>query len=184
MRVFLPALMVAASVSAAIAQQPIQPLPKVGGCPLGYYSSGSYCVPSKSGNTLVRLRKQAIAARWASTARVTTASAARATTEKRSRSRGRPARWDGSAPAATASRIADGRTLYRPIQVTPYGHDNPSRPRRRESADCQAIFKCANEQSANTLSCQSAAACSAGCLCNSRIKNPGCFLAIRFVSAM
>ena len=30
----------------AIAQQPVQPLTKVGGCPLGYYSSGSYCVPS------------------------------------------------------------------------------------------------------------------------------------------
>ncbi|CAK6687054.1 hypothetical protein [Synechococcus sp. CBW1107] len=57
MRVFLPALMVAASVSAAIAQQPIQPLPKVGGCPLGYYSSGSYCVPSKSGNTRGALEK-------------------------------------------------------------------------------------------------------------------------------
>ena len=57
MRVFLPALMVAASVSAAIAQQPIQPLPKVGGCPLGYYISGSYCVPSKSGNTRGALEK-------------------------------------------------------------------------------------------------------------------------------
>ena len=57
MRVFLPALMVAASVSAAIAQQPIQPLPKVGGCPLGYYGSGSYCVPSKSGNTRGALEK-------------------------------------------------------------------------------------------------------------------------------
>jgi hypothetical protein len=36
---------------AAMAQQPVQPLPKVGGCPLGYYSSGNYCVPSMSGNT-------------------------------------------------------------------------------------------------------------------------------------
>jgi hypothetical protein len=25
-----------------------QPLPKVGVCPLGYYSSGSYCVPSRN----------------------------------------------------------------------------------------------------------------------------------------
>ena len=41
----------------AIAQQPVQPLPKVGGCPLGYYSSGSYCVPSKSGNTRGALEK-------------------------------------------------------------------------------------------------------------------------------
>jgi len=43
--------------SASLAQQPVQPLPKVGGCPLGYYSSGSYCVPSKSGNTRGALEK-------------------------------------------------------------------------------------------------------------------------------
>jgi hypothetical protein len=41
----------------AVAQQPVQPLPKVGGCPLGYYSSGSYCVPSKSGNPRGALEK-------------------------------------------------------------------------------------------------------------------------------
>ena len=49
------ALLVAAgmllSASTALAQQPVQPLPKVGGCPLGYYSSGGYCVPSSGGNT-------------------------------------------------------------------------------------------------------------------------------------
>ena len=39
------------------AQQPVQPLPKVGSCPLGYYSSGSYCVPSRSGNTRGALEK-------------------------------------------------------------------------------------------------------------------------------
>jgi len=43
--------------SAALAQQPVQPLPKVGSCPLGYYSSGSYCVPSRSGNTRGALEK-------------------------------------------------------------------------------------------------------------------------------
>jgi hypothetical protein len=37
--------------STALAQQPVQPLPRSGGCPLGYYSSGSYCVPSSGGNT-------------------------------------------------------------------------------------------------------------------------------------
>ena len=31
----------------ALAQQPVRPLPKAGGCPLGYYSSGSYCVKSR-----------------------------------------------------------------------------------------------------------------------------------------
>ena len=41
----------------AAAQQPVQPLPKVGSCPLGYYSSGSYCVPSRSGNTRGALEK-------------------------------------------------------------------------------------------------------------------------------
>ena len=39
------------NASAAPAQQPVQPLPKVGGCPLGYYSSSGYCVPSKGGDT-------------------------------------------------------------------------------------------------------------------------------------
>jgi len=41
----------------ALAQQPVRPLPKVGGCPLGYYSSGSYCVPSKSSNTRGAIEK-------------------------------------------------------------------------------------------------------------------------------
>jgi hypothetical protein len=41
----------------ALAQQPVRPLPKVGGCPLGYYSSGSYCVPSSSGNTRGAIEK-------------------------------------------------------------------------------------------------------------------------------
>jgi hypothetical protein len=39
----------ALSMGGALAQQPVQPLPKVGGCPLGYYASGDYCVPSRSG---------------------------------------------------------------------------------------------------------------------------------------
>ena len=42
---------------AALAQQPVRPLPKVGGCPLGYYASGSYCVPSASDNTRGALEK-------------------------------------------------------------------------------------------------------------------------------
>ena len=43
--------------SSALAQQPVRPLPKVGGCPMGYYASGSYCVPSKSGNTRGAIEK-------------------------------------------------------------------------------------------------------------------------------
>ena len=40
----------AACLPSALAQQPVRPLPKVGSCPIGYYSSSGYCVPSKSGN--------------------------------------------------------------------------------------------------------------------------------------
>ena len=36
------------SASAVLAQQPVQPLPKVGGCPLGFYASGNYCLSSPS----------------------------------------------------------------------------------------------------------------------------------------
>ena len=41
----------------ALAQQPVRPLPKVGGCPLGYYASGSTCVPSSSDNTRGAIEK-------------------------------------------------------------------------------------------------------------------------------
>jgi hypothetical protein len=55
-------LLIALAVSAlaagsGLAQQPVRPLPKVGGCPLGYYSSGSYCVPTPSGNTRGAIEK-------------------------------------------------------------------------------------------------------------------------------
>ena len=53
----LPLLILAFAPFQADAQQPVQPLPKVGSCPLGYYSSGSYCVPSRSGNTSGALEK-------------------------------------------------------------------------------------------------------------------------------
>ena len=43
--------------SSALAQQPVQPLPKVGSCPLGYYSSGSYCAPTSGGNTRGAIEK-------------------------------------------------------------------------------------------------------------------------------
>jgi hypothetical protein len=42
----------------ALAQQPVQPLPKVGECPLGYYASGSYCLPSKNGNVRGAVEKK------------------------------------------------------------------------------------------------------------------------------
>jgi len=35
------------TAAAALAQQPVRPLPKVDGCPLGWFSSGSYCVKSR-----------------------------------------------------------------------------------------------------------------------------------------
>ena len=43
--------------STAVAQQPVRPLPKVGGCPLGYYSSGGYCVPSPGGKARGAIEK-------------------------------------------------------------------------------------------------------------------------------
>lgn len=43
--------------SVALAQQPVRPLPKLGSCLAGYYSSGDYCVPSKSGSTRGAIEK-------------------------------------------------------------------------------------------------------------------------------
>jgi hypothetical protein len=40
-----------------MAQQPVRPLPKVGGCPSGYTSSGRYCVPSTSGQARGAIEK-------------------------------------------------------------------------------------------------------------------------------
>ena len=54
---FLLAMLMVLVPTAVVAQQPVRPLPKVGGCPLGYYSSGSYCVPSSSGNTRGAIEK-------------------------------------------------------------------------------------------------------------------------------
>ena len=54
------AALTAMASGAALAQQPVRPLPRLGSCPLGYYASGSYCLPSsgssrgaieKSGNS-------------------------------------------------------------------------------------------------------------------------------------
>jgi len=36
----------APAAGSALAQQPVQPLPRLGGCPLGYYASGNYCLSS------------------------------------------------------------------------------------------------------------------------------------------
>ena len=48
---------VAAFGTTGLAQQPVRPLPKVGRCPLGYYNSGGYCVPSTSNNTRGTIEK-------------------------------------------------------------------------------------------------------------------------------
>lgn len=45
------------SAAGALAQQPVRPLPKLGSCPIGYFSSGSYCVPSRSGQTRGAIEK-------------------------------------------------------------------------------------------------------------------------------
>jgi hypothetical protein len=54
---FVLPIAAALSLGGALAQQPVQPLPKVGGCPLGYYASGNYCVPGKSGNSRGAIEK-------------------------------------------------------------------------------------------------------------------------------
>lgn len=41
----------------ALAQQPVRPLPRLGSCPLGYYTFGNYCVPSSSDNTRGAIEK-------------------------------------------------------------------------------------------------------------------------------
>ena len=56
-RLLLACAIAALAAGSALAQQPVQPLPKVGGCPLGYYSSGGYCVPSSGGNTSGAIEK-------------------------------------------------------------------------------------------------------------------------------
>ena len=57
-RLLLACAIAALAAGSALAQQPVQPLPKVGGCPLGYYSSGGYCVPSSSGNSRGAIEKR------------------------------------------------------------------------------------------------------------------------------
>lgn len=49
---------IAIDVAAPLAQQPVQPLPKVASCPLRYYSSGGYCVPSSGGNSRGAIEKR------------------------------------------------------------------------------------------------------------------------------
>ena len=56
-QLLLACAIAALAAGSALAQQPVQPLPKVGGCPLGYYSSGGYCVPSSGGNTRGAIEK-------------------------------------------------------------------------------------------------------------------------------
>ena len=41
----------ALAAGSGLAQQPVQPLPRSGGCRLGHYTSGGYCIPSKGGNS-------------------------------------------------------------------------------------------------------------------------------------
>jgi len=41
----------------ALAQQPVRPLPRLGGSPLGYYATASYSEPSASDNTRGAIEK-------------------------------------------------------------------------------------------------------------------------------
>ena len=40
-------------ISLVLLAQLVQPLPRVGGCPLGYYISNSYCVPSPTAKSAI-----------------------------------------------------------------------------------------------------------------------------------
>ena len=46
-RLLLACAIAALAAGSALAQQPVRPLPKVGGCPLGWYFSSNYCVKSR-----------------------------------------------------------------------------------------------------------------------------------------
>ena len=54
---FIIAVLLALTPCTALAEQPVRPLPKLGGCPLGYYASGRFCVPSTSGTTRGAIEK-------------------------------------------------------------------------------------------------------------------------------
>ena len=40
-------VVVAGLAGPALAQQPVRPLPRMGGCPTGYLASAGYCVPTQ-----------------------------------------------------------------------------------------------------------------------------------------
>ena len=52
----LTAVVTVVASGGALAQQPVRPLPRVGGCPLGFYASGNYCLSSPS-NERVAIQK-------------------------------------------------------------------------------------------------------------------------------
>ena len=73
---------VAFAAGGVLAQQPVQPLPKMGGCTPGHFSSGDYFMPSKGGKIGGMIEMTGGAARSASTRPVATASAAPTVTVK------------------------------------------------------------------------------------------------------
>ena len=95
------------AAAAALAQQPVRPLPKVGGCPLGYDSSGSYCVPSTSGNTRGALEKTGSSCPLGFYSSGNYCLSSPTATARRFRRPATPARSAGSARAVTASRTAE-----------------------------------------------------------------------------
>lgn len=90
------------SASAALAQQPVRPLPKVGGCPLGYYSSGNYCVPSSSGNTRGAIEKSGNSCPLGFYASGNYCLSSPSNEREAIQKTGNASRWAGSAPAPTA----------------------------------------------------------------------------------
>ncbi len=98
------------------AQQPIRPITKSGSCPLGYYSSGNYCVPSSSGNTRGAIEKKVVAVRLVFLVPVITASVAQVMNGKQSKKLVAHVRLGGLARVVIALRVAEP---LRQLGITP-----------------------------------------------------------------
>jgi hypothetical protein len=92
----------------ALAQQPVQPLPKGDGARLATTPPAVTTCPAPAVKPLAPSRRQAKAAPWASIPPATTAWVVLATNARRSSKSAPPARWVGSDRGATASRATDG----------------------------------------------------------------------------
>lgn len=92
----------------APAQQPVRPLPGLGSCPLGYTGSGGYCVPS-SDRSRGAIEKSGGSCPLGFTSSGNYCLSNPGSSREAIQKPVTPAPWGGSAPAATASKVADAR---------------------------------------------------------------------------